>query len=945
MKMKKGKYLLISLLCLLSFNIKEVNAANAKVGVTENASQPGGIYGIGIKYEGQELDGFCAEQGYHLPGLWSVEENNYTCSIDSSANGQKVAFILGASGYSNEEKTAALRAVISGASVDNDRVRQLIDAANGAGSLILTKTSENNNVVTYTISEMKVLPQTLSFTCGTGCSNISYDGDKTVSVTVADGSCDYEFYATYPGSANSGGALRCSPVATGDQLVYAPTGPVVSGANPNPTTPTSGASQTFRGELQNTGSSHYQKYCANNDKNKCSDKTYVTIPTLCDKNDYSVNNAITIDEFPKDVQYCVLNGKDVLGNSFKMDDNQISSDNQYCAVYCREEYKMEMPGARFTESGRYFTLEPVKVNATRSCYATNADKNNDEPQINIEKYIEDVINYQINILNAKNAILKAQEELKQAEAAEEKDVTACDKKVGVHGVVDSTNFNGYKADKNECDKLTGICKLTRKTISTDSYKWGVTATEKEETQYDDKGVALNDKKCVADTSQEAYDSRSAVIAKINADKSQALTALIDAQTKLEKSIEWMEECYKWENNLCLDPTVYFNYEEPYNGEMTHEFQKISGSVSNGSATYHNSKTLPDRTYDINGGGTLENRDYVTCGRNENTDCALGIAGGGDSKAENISTLSSKLYYRKIISTGNGEYATGQEWSTQIPHGTVVPSGQEGNVKKNYYYLGAVFPVALKTPYGVYKWTLDFKKIGMYNNGSCNLGRLDNVLNGDKSKLQVTGAQNASSNSSLGSNLQYVCVYVIDCPDCNYECVGEHCFNPDCPDGDCPYECIDCIFDGDGDNFTYRTASVDELKKNTEREWGANWASEKGQFTKNEIEKQGEKAYIEADATFLMTAENMKKIRDYNKVTGNYVSEDLKFEKNNNDYINGASEFLRSESINTSQGRFSWRDFFKSKKLKDSSDHEYWTGVNPSLNAIVSPEEHIGPAWK
>lgn len=947
----KLKYLIV-LLGLLTINMNNVNAGNASAGVAEDNGENCSIkygnechksYKIRITYNGKQIDGFCADYGAKLPGLKDVKGNNYNCTTVTDA---VAAYILSADGYSNDEKTAALRVIERGLSASGGNVSKLVEEAKNAGGLILNKTAENNNIVTYTISSTNMSQESLSkitFTCGTGCSSVTREGN-TVKVTVADGACTYEFMANYPGAGNGGGSvLRCT--SSGLQTVYGKIENYDVTTTPEPSTGTSNNNfQRFTGELENTSSPHYQKYCDNGDKkNKCSDYTYVNIPTLCDKEDYSETNKVTIDEFPKDVQYCVLNGKDVLGNSFEMADNQISNDNPYCKVFCREEYEMNLPGAKFAESGRYFVMDnPVKVKAARSCYATGANGNSDEPQIDIEKFRDDVIAKQQEILEAKNDILKAKKELEQAEAAKEEDVSACGKPAGVYGKVESTSFTGYSTNINNFNQQTGVYKLTRETRTTEVYEWGIKAEEKQVPDYDNKGVKLSTTHCEPVNTSMPFLNQDQVKSQIKANLQSAIGRLNAAQNDLNKVLKWMQECYNWENKQCLEPTVEFHYKEPYDGQMNNEFSIIGGSasISPENPTYSSSKTLPNRNYDVTEGEDLKSYDYVTCGRDDNTDCFLGGESHTDKK---ISTLKEKMYYRKIVSKGTAEYETQQEWSTQIPHGTVVPEGKEGDVKRNYYYLGAVFPIALKTPYGVYKWTLDFEGIGQYNTSGCKLGRLDNVLSGDPSKLKVTGRDNASSNGGIGANLQYVCVYVVDCPDCDYECVGEYCEIPDCDDGECAVECVGnyCVYNGNGDTFTYRTVSLNDLNK-AERTLGVNLSDSKGTTTVNKIIDTGEKAYENYEATFLMTAENMKSIRDYNKITGNYVSEDLTFEKNN-DYINGKSEFLRSESINTSSGRFSWRDFFKSKDIKDV--HAYWTDASADLTSITSPNTHVGPAWK
>lgn len=906
MKIRKGKYLLFAFLCLFSFNVKEVFAANAKVGVTSNAGSDG-VYGIGIIYEGQTLDGYCAEQGKHLSGLWEVTENNYTCSVDDSSNGAKVGYILSAPGYSKVARVEALRFIISGTPVSSQEAQQLVNATNGMGNLVLTKTSENENVVTYTISEMKINPQELKFTCGKNCSSVTYDGNKTVKVTVTTGSCDYEFFANYPGGSN--GALRCVPTnSPGDQITYAEydSGAEVVSPTPDNGSQTKGG-QSFKGSLENTGSSYYKKYCDDGDTKKCNQKTEITIPEYCDDES---DQKITVVA-PTDVKNCILKGKDDANNTYQMtNQGKMVSNNPYCSVYCKEDYEMTLPGARFAESGRYFKLTDTLIHGTRSCYATSSE-GAEKSNIEIEKFIQNIIKLQQDLIKAKDAYEKAIAEKNVAITVghDEKctgETTWQEKK--------ETDYTGYDVDK--CDPQTGVCTYKTSTKKTNYYKWG-DGNSKSET------IVNNVKQCT-DTPTTYND-------KWEDETEDKKNAMADIVNKMRLELDYMEQCYSWTNNFCMNTEVKFNYNEQYNTMINYTKISGGGEIIGTDATYKASPGEPveiDNEYTATDGDATQDYNYLYC---DDSGCNLT---SDSTKAKKISTKKEGLYYRKIVVENSATYNNKQEFKTKIPHGTIeqLSDGELANLKHNYYYLGAVFPVALKTPYGVYKWTLDITKLGQYNDyAGCKNGRLDDVA-----KVVLGG-------NSISAGIQYVCVYVVDCPDCDYECVGEYCEIPDCDDGECAVECVGnyCVYNGNGDTFTYRTVSLNDLNK-AERTLGVNLSDKKGTTTVNKIIDTGEKAYENYEATFLMTAENMKSIRDYNKITGNYVSQDLTFEKNN-DYINGKSEFLRSESINTSSGRFSWRDFFKSKDIKDV--HAYWTDASADLSSVTSPNTHVGPAWK
>ncbi len=190
------------------------------------------------------------------------------------------------------------------------------------------------------------------------------------------------------------------------------------------------------------------------------------------------------------------------------------------------------------------------------------------------------------------------------------------------------------------------------------------------------------------------------------------------------------------------------------------------------------------------------------------------------------------------------------------------------------------------------------------------GRLDDVIR--------------AQGKSIGAGLEYVCVYVVDCDDCDYECVGEGCLIPDepkCPE--CDVYCSNCIFNGDGLTVNYRMIG-DDTNPN-ERKMGSNWENEKGQRVLKEIESDGEDIYIEAEYTFIMSANNMKAIRDYNKETGTYVAEDLAFHDAGgirNAY--GTSSFLDNGERN---------GFFK--EVKRNTSWKQWENIGNNMGPALS----------
>ena len=391
-------------------------------------------------------------------------------------------------------------------------------------------------------------------------------------------------------------------------------------------------------------------------------------------------------------------------------------------------------------------------------------------------------------------------------------------------------------------------------------------------------------------------------------KSMYKNAFDELQEKLKNTIEYMEECYKWINDLCLDPEVTFDYEEQYVTDINYE--RVDGnrtSFPSSNATYSDDKEMDTKTYPADSGAALENISYAFC--NETT-CSNALEPG---QAENISTLVTHLYYRKIEANGSAEYANTQSFQTNYPTGSIDTVSDPSALRPNYSYLGLVFPVALNTPYGVYSWTLNFSKLGQYNDyvGGCSLGRLDTVI--------------AALGQTTDANLEYVCVYVVDCDDCDYDCVGPGCVideEPSCPD--CDVTCDDCVFNGDGDTFIYSEKSVNDIDANNNI--GNNWKTEKGLATQEEIEQMGESVYIDAEYVYVMTPQDQKRLQDYNRITGTYVEEHLNYHE-----LGGVTNAYGTSRV-LDEGEA--RGFFK--EVKRNREWTLWTG------AITAG---VGVAWK
>lgn len=935
MKKNKLKLVFIMALAIVAFPV-QASASNGVAWVSQNGKPDNTIeydngkhyqdYHINVRYNNKDNEAYCVDFGMTMGGGNDVA--SVTCQEISSP---ALSYVLNDPNASHKVKQLASRVIAQqiGIAQTNhqvvssngtmDQVNALLTNANnyagGAGGKItFTKAGGRENTVNYSLYSPVAL-QNVTFECS-NCQINSQNWNGTtgsISVTVTNG-CDFTIIAKYDGNGNNvqdnnvttSKVIYCSGSGNIQGTVFTINGTAesngtTSGNNSGTSVTGNKVTQTFKGTIDaSTGGNYYKKYCDGNKEDKCTQKTDIQVPSYCDD---AGEEKITITA-PKDVKYCILNHSDEAGNTYQMLDGQVSENNPYCAVFCKEDYEITMPGARYSDSGRYFNLTNTVVNAKRTCYTGNPTGDTETTNINIEKFIADVTEAQKNMINAADAYQKAIKEKELAANATPQYDSGCNgTKIGPHYEIKSSSYNGWAAT---CNTKTGVCTPNAKTGTTEGRVWGTTGSCERTCSghISDNGNGGLD--CFPDwsesnkTSTNNYDFEAAVAT--------AKNNMIAARNNLIQMIKHMEECYGWKNELCLNPDVFFQYDEQYTGSINYEqiYSNISKDVSTG---YSQNKTI-DNAYTTTAGGNLENHNYAYCDENGcNTSNEV-------TAAEKISTLVNHVYHMKKESTGEAAYNNQQQFQTNYPHGTIDTVSDPSNIRYNYSYLGTVFPIALNTPTGVYNWNLNFSKLGQYNqNVGCNNGRLDDVAK--------------ALGKSTTAGLQYVCVYVVDCPDCDYECLdpsGNNCIIPDpkpqCPD--CDVYCTNCIFDGDESTFFWRIIGSEVNPSG--RPLGNNLTNEKGKETIKEIEETGENVYKEAQYVYRLDATTMKAIRDYNKETGTYVAEDLQYhDMENVPNAYGTSTFL-------DEGKR--KGFFE--EIKRNKTWTLWSGEKNS---------NTGPAWK
>ncbi len=902
MKNKVKVLIIIVLGLFLTGNIERVEASTARY--TSGSIIPNLKYGNGDNYKNNYFsvdgygEGYCLDAGYGVGnGTFQVTCNqleDYTTAkafkyvIDSN-NDQAVKQLavrflaqwakISRSGwdhtrYINEYVTSGGVSGLTGSSPVLSQAYQLYKKAIASvgkkgenveskliNKIILTEkrvtvSADKNSIeVEYEVSTFDGSPIDVDFQCKE-CSSINHSGKKLV-VTINQPTCKYNIEAYY--ESDSTDIFMCTPPPTIDNqriLAFKPTNKTKGIVAVENGTEVTKPNQTFSKSISEIeGGEYWAKYCDNggdgpgpNNCNGPDGKTTVDIPEYCDS---SENNIAKING-PTKINSCVIRSRDEGGASYQ-DTTLVDKSNKYCSVYCKEDYTMSLPKAKYTNSGRYFKLEDTKVKGTRSCYISGAADNGVEGI--------DLNQFRTDVQDAQRALVDAYNSYAEANTAKNGGGT----------------YNKYTI--NNCNANTGSCSLNLVPTSVAALEIGDITSLK--------------------------NSFNAAKNKLN-----------DILNQMSACYSWANEWDqvelkddKTQDQFCFDPKMKFDYSEE---EYKSDYKKIGESkVSDKKVSVGSSVTSEE--YTLAGGGSIkESIPFVECLVDGVHD---GCNNEGNTRNNISSTVrfieasitKEAKYNNKQEFQANYPHGTIE----------TVPDNDKDKVKENYSYLGAILPVALKTKTGVYNWHIDFTKIGQYNDSSsCKTGRLNEAVKAMNKNITanlgyvcfyvVDCPECEVSCSCDDLNLPEGWLCTVTKNDEGKQ-ICEISNDDNCPE--CEVHCIDCIFDGN-EVYNYRTISTSDINPNN-RTMGYNWTNEKGKETKKLIEDPNSEALNKPQYSFTITPANMKAIRDYNNETGSYVDEDLEYKsmtKDNKKYKNvyGTSKFLRN----------SGNKFFDTSKLNN-----------------------------
>ena len=608
----------------------------------------------------------------------------------------------------------------------------------------------------------------------------------------------------------------------------------------------------------------------------------------------------TINEDNLNVLQCVINNEDPSGNSYQAT-TEGYIDNDYCKIYCKEDYHFVLPGVKAVNSGRYFSLE-ASINGTKTCYTSEIDENG-----TFESDLEEKREAVIHAWNEWNKWYRGS--LTVTDDEEIHDTDCCDggsyiyKNYYREWDFTQYNYNGESYTDDEIISSNGSTNCECNYVSSTC------------------GTAPNTyscRVCVTESCSPKDGDPNEIESTINSRLTSAtstLRAAIKAYTDLLNQYNYCSgintveydmslnysDATGWEMNYKYDPTITFWYEESYMNSVhtTNELETV-GSTSVGGFKQSFCTSDVDKTYEC----SSEWKTSVDKGVTKRQFVCKESGNEYTCGPEDI--IISKAKYVKQEMTSSGSYRTPTQFYTIYPTGSIVISeaGNSDNIE-NSKELTNLLPVGLGTRQGVYTYALRVSDLGEYYNND-KLGRLW----GDSNSVVVTILEDEDScieegslkdtvkvDNTVLSNGVYVCAYKVNCPDCPVECEVDGCKNPDCPDNYCPVECDNCIYTNNETNIIYRPITPGNINPN-DRDQGVNWSYDdyeistalelKAYATTQEIENDGENIYdldfenpsVDTDIAMKVTIDStmINKIREYNdkyENDGGYANNSLK----------------------------------------------------------------------
>lgn len=410
----------------------------------------------------------------------------------------------------------------------------------------------------------------------------------------------------------------------------------------------------------------------NNTTDKCSESETGTKKIVI--SDFT-NGAIAGMNYHDYDYTCAVGKTDTLGNSY------LSFSNNYCEVYCVEEYEFEVPTnlgrVSKLQYGRYLELK-AKGNGSRICY-TNPLK-----EIDYSKFKTDYNNKMNEVNNLKNTFEQYTNLLNSGinptSSTEKCTITNEEKKIEDCGTYTKLTFN-YRINGETKSHTSGSC--------------GESCNNNNNGNIDD------------------------IINAIRREQTEVYNALTSKVNELTGIINSYNNCSNFTPNFIYNPLIYYDYEEDYYMNLLNDKNYlVSGDIktTNGEKYF---SSLSNRAYYI-GNEMANNEEKIT---------SYNCDGNGCNKV-NVSIYNNKYVLK--IETKSSNLLPVTKWYTTSGSGKAHISP----ISPNDYYLGQVLPISRVCDETTkFKYGLELTNLGQDKNN--NLGRLDKVIISNKADYANT----------------------------------------------------------------------------------------------------------------------------------------------------------------------------------------------------------------
>lgn len=715
-------------------------------------------------------------------------------------------------------------------------------------------------------------------------------------------------------------------------------------------------------------------------------KTEIEEP-VCSTNE---EDAVATIKTNTDVKKCILNNEDDAGNTYQFTSNAGGIDNDYCQVFCKEDYdRIQLnPVVPDIKCGTYFKLTS-QVQGKKTCYAAGKTATK---QIDKEQFIKDIGKAQEEMINAYNEYIKWQTAY-NAEAS--KDSSTYYNKT--EGTSCSTDDEGNEICVPVCrassscahfyvnGTATGYHYKLDKTTGIATVNYGKALPYSYSNDGGEDGACYNGS-CTSGTEGKL--------------KSNIKSNYLDpAKERLEKAIESYNRIISnynlcttgWKNEFAFKQELKFYYDEnhgdtnytPYydlikdtdknklekdgqetssatitvcKGNTTNSYECISGEKTVNSSADNSS--LGTYNYNSAYGDVFTLKNYIKC--SQTNGCFV----------DKESYVSDALFVKKEVEKSQ-KYKTPTAYYQIAANGKITivsPEEYTGN-KVQLEALENSLPISTSSVGGgVFR--LMISNLGEFYDQKDTYGRLIDY-GGDKQKNSVV---EAIGSTKFDGN--YKCHYENpcrpkDCPNCNFTCEGDGCSWEVCSGDACDVKCVGCIFNLDELTITHKTISTTNFNS-AGRAFGYNWITsssmpalnlltQKADATITEIEEKNETIYdntkegegSELAFSIKLTPDVIATIKKYNEEhieDGGYINDSLtcydattkdgKTYENIYCYSDLIDELMEKyDNIIEVNNRIEKND---SKRKTETDSSGYWT----LWDGYVYKEGVLGgPSWK